>query len=234
MSASPSQSTRDPVLDLRSILDSVSSTCLGGEPVPADLAALWRAQLTDDTELLDAFEIVLLDDPDPEEMFAGFGEGDGVEPAAAAAFARMAAQVRVVAEALDGSLIGYWVGEGAAVHGLAVRPVASSPLVLIDGDGQFELCAMTFAEAMLQWTDPEEPDDFAEVGDALSRLGCPTDATDHDAVWAKLADFEEPNGLVLGYLVEARLAAAEPASSDTAAEPPSPHTGAGPTPATPR
>jgi hypothetical protein len=181
------------------VLAEVSHSCLRGDAVPADLAALWRAQLDDDTDLLDAFELFLLDGVHDEELFAGFQESDGVEPAAAAAFRRMAEQICVVAEVLDGSLVGYWVGEEPR------RPVAQSPIVLIDREGQFELCATTLAEAMLQWTEDDEPDDFAEVAAALRSLGCDVGVADHHAIWDRVAAFDEPNSLVLGYLVEERM-----------------------------
>ena len=181
------------------VLTGVRATCLRGDPLPSDLAVLWQAQLRDDTELLDAFEFVLLEGIPHDELFGGFHESDGVEPAAAAAFSRMTEQLCIVAEVLDGSLVGYWVGEEPR------RAVAESPVVLIDGHGQFELCAMTLSEAMLQWTDNEEPDDFEEVAAALKALGCEVTVANHQEVWEKVTGFDEPNSLVLGYLVEERL-----------------------------
>ncbi len=183
--------------ELESILADVSTYCLGGEPVPQDLSALWRAQLNDNTELLDTYELSLFEFID-ENLFDGFGVEDGVESAVAGAFARMVDQVRWIGEILDGSVMGYWVGEQR-------RPVAESPIVVCDPDGQFELGAMTLAEYLLDCTDPDDDEDFTEVRDALEALGVRVVVRSHDDIWDRLEGFDDPNAVVMGYVVEERM-----------------------------
>jgi hypothetical protein len=183
--------------ELESILADVSTYCLGGEPVPQDLSALWRAQLTDDTELLDAYELTLFEAID-ESLFEGFGVEDGIEAPVAAAFQRMVDQVRWFGEILDGAVIGYWVGEQR-------RRIDESPIVVCDPDGQFELGAMTLGEYLLDCTDPEDLDDFAEVRDALEALGVRVVVRSLDEIWDRLEGFDDPNSVVLGYVVEERM-----------------------------
>ena len=50
--------------ELRETLKALSADVLRGEPVPDDLAALWRAQFADEVDLLDAYEMVLLEGED--------------------------------------------------------------------------------------------------------------------------------------------------------------------------
>ena len=183
--------------ELSDALANVSAQCLGGEAVPDDLAALWRAQFDDDTDLLDSYEMALLDAVEPE-LFDGFREADGVEPAAARAFERMATQIRWVAEILDGSLLGYWVGEER-------RRVGDSPVVVCDPSGQFELGARTLVEYLLDCTEPDDPDEFNEVADALADLGIDVPAQSHQEIWNRLDGFDDPNAVTLGYLVEERM-----------------------------
>jgi hypothetical protein len=185
------------VSDLSEALANVSAQCLRGEAVPDDLAALWRAQLDDDTDLLDSYEMTLLDAIEPE-LFDGFREEDGVEPAAARAFERMASQIRWVAEILDGSLVGYWVGEER-------RRVGESPVVICDPSGQFELGARTLAEYLLDCTEPDDPEEFSEVAEALAELGIDVPVRDHQEIWDRLAGFDDPNSVTMGYLVEERM-----------------------------
>jgi nucleotide-binding universal stress UspA family protein len=190
-----------PSNELQNVLDEVSQSCLGGQPVPEDLAALWAAQLLDDTDLLDAYEMTLFEAAD-EDILDGFRVEDGVEPAAAAAYERMAQQVRWIADVFDGSLIGYWVGDQR-------RPVADSPIVIVDADGQFDLGGRTLADFLLEQTDPEDADDFNDVRNALEAMGVAVRVKDHEEIWSRLADFDEPNELVMGYLLDARMRAGE-------------------------
>lgn len=187
--------------ELQDVLDEVSSVCLRGQPVPEDLAALWAAQLRDQTDLLDAYEMTLFEGAD-EDILEGFRAEDGVEPAVAAAFERMAAQVRWVADVFDGSLIGYWVGEQN-------RAVADSPIIIVDAEGQFDLGGRTLADFLLEQTDPEDPDDFNDVKNALESLGIIVRVRNHDEIWERLDGFDEPNALVLGYLLDERVRAGE-------------------------
>lgn len=187
--------------ELHDVLAEVSENCLDGEPVPDDLAALWGAQLRDEVDLLDAYELTLLDAID-DDLFEGFREEDGVEPAVARAFFRMANQIRWVADVFDGSLIGYWVGEQR-------RRIADSPIVLVDPDGQFELGGRSLAEFLLEQTDPDDPDDFNEVVSALEELSVPVRVRNHDDIWNRLDGFDDPNGIVLGYVIEERMRAGD-------------------------
>jgi hypothetical protein len=183
--------------DLQAVLADVSTYCLRSADVPSDLAALWRAQLTDNTDLLDAYELTLFEAID-EDLFEGYGVEDGVEAPVAAAFDRMVRQICWIGEVLDGSLIGYWVGEQQ-------RPVAKSPIVVCDPEGQFELGAMTLAEYLLDCTDPEDTEDFVEVRDALEALGVHVGVRNHDEIWDRLEGFDDPNAIVMGYVVEERM-----------------------------
>ena len=187
--------------ELNDVLDEVSRNCLGGQPVPDDLKALWAAQLRDDTDLLDAYEMTLFEAAD-DDILEGFRVEDGVEPAAAAAFERMSTQIRWIADVFDGSLIGYWVGEKN-------RPVADSPVVIVDPEGQFDLGGRCLAEFLLEQTDPDDPDDFNDVRNALEALGVVVRVRDHDEIWIRLEGFDEPNQLVLGYLLDERMRAGE-------------------------
>ena len=197
----------DHTRELAETLARVSQNCLSGQPIPVDLAALWRAQLSNRTELLDAYELVLFDHPDDFDALDGFRTSDGVEAAAAQAFERGVHEVCFVAEAYGG-LLGYWVGEG-------LRRIDESPVVFLDAEGQFELCALTFAEALLQWTDPDDPEDVAEVLSAFEDLGIDPVARSHEEIWERLddrSDLEELSAVVLGYQVEARMLGREGSS----------------------
>ena len=187
--------------ELQTVLHEVSQNCLGGQPVPDDLAALWAAQLRDDTDLLDAYEMTLFEGAD-DDILEGFRVEDGVEPAAAAAYERMANQVCWIADVFDGSLIGYWVGDQR-------RSVADSPIVIVDPDGQFDLGGRTLADFLLEQTDPEDSEDFNDVRNALEALGVAVRVKDHEEIWARLAEFDEPNQLVMGYLLDERMRAGD-------------------------
>jgi hypothetical protein len=185
--------------ELRETLRALSDEVLRGEPVPDDLAALWRAQFADDVDLLDAYEMVLLEGDDRRDLFADFTTENGVEPAIARAFERMTSQVRWVAEVFGGEMLGYWVGDRGE------RRVADAPVVRCDVEGQFELAGRTLAEALLEGTDPEDPDDVNDVVMEFRRLDVPCAVDNHDAIYARIDSFEDPNGVVLGYVVEERM-----------------------------
>jgi hypothetical protein len=183
--------------ELEQVLAEVSANCLRGEPVPADLAALWAAQMRDDVDLLDAYEMTLLEAID-DDILDGFRVEDGIEPAAARAFERMSAQVCWVADVFDGSLIGYWVGEQQ-------RSIEESPLVIVDPDGQYELAGRNIGEFLLEQTDPEDEDDFNEVLRAMEALHINVRVRNHEDIWNRMDGFDEPNSIVMGYLVEERM-----------------------------
>jgi hypothetical protein len=180
------------------VLRRLSEEVLDGQGVPEDLKTLWRAQLSGDTELLDAYEMVLLEDLTTDDVMEGFRVEDGVEPAAAFALERTVDQIRFVAEAMDGSLLGYWVGDPA-------RSVADSPVVVFDNDGQIELAGRTIAESLIGWTDPEDPDETTEVCEELRALGIRLTADTHERIYARLSSFDDPNQQTLGYMIEERM-----------------------------
>jgi hypothetical protein len=179
--------------ELREILDLVSEEALGGRPVPADLAALWAAQINGDTDLLDAFELVLLDAMSSDEALEGFRVEDGVDVAAALALEAVVSTIGFVAEALDGALLGYWFG------------VASAPVVLFDSAGQLELLGATLAEALIALSDPDDDEEVAEVVAGLHDLGVPCASTNHDEVLDRVHGVPQPNDAVLNALMDARL-----------------------------
>lgn len=185
--------------ELRETLKALSADVLRGEPVPDDLAALWRAQFADEVDLLDAYEMVLLEGEDRDDLFPDFTVENGVEAPVARAFERMTSQVRWVAEVFGGELLGYWVGDQGE------RRIADSPVVRCDTEGQFELAGRTLAEALLEGTDPEDPDDVNDVVMEFRRLDVPCVVDNHDAIYARIDAFEDPNGTVLGYVVEERM-----------------------------
>jgi hypothetical protein len=179
--------------ELTEILNVVSEDALGGRAVPPDLAALWRAQLDGDTDLLDAFELVLLDAMSPDEALDGFRVADGVDDAAAEALESVVSTIGFVAEALDGALLGYWFG------------VPSAPVVLFDSNGQLELLGATLAEALVALTDPDDDEEVAEVVTGLHDLGVPCAATNHDEVLDRVQGVAQPNDAVLSALMDIRL-----------------------------
>ncbi len=185
--------------ELRATLKALSADVLRGEPVPDDLAALWRAQYAEEVDLLDAYEMVLLEGEDADDLFTDFTVENGVEAPIARAFERMTTQVRWVAEVFGGELLGYWVGDRGE------RRVADAPVIRCDTEGQFELAGRTLAEALLEGTDPDDPDDVNDVVMEFRRLDIPCVVDNHDAIYARIESFEEPNGIVLGYVVEERM-----------------------------
>ncbi len=185
----------DPVPDeeLTEMLNMVSEEALGGRDVPIDLAALWKAQLDGDTDLLDAFELVLLDSMSSDEALDGFRVEDGVDEAAAAALESVVSTIGFVAEALDGALLGYWFG------------VPSAPVVLFDSAGQLELLGATLAEALVALSDPDDDEEVAEVVAGLRDMGVPCAANNHDDVLARINGVAQPNDAVLTALMDRRL-----------------------------
>jgi hypothetical protein len=179
--------------ELTEILNMVSEDALGGRAAPPDLAALWKAQLDGDTDLLDAFELVLLDSMSSDEALDGFRVEDGVDEAAAQALESVVATIGFVAEALDGALLGYWFG------------VPSAPVVLFDSNGQLELLGATLAEALVALTDPDDDEEVAEVVAGLRELGVPCEANNHDEVLDRVHGIAQPNDAVLSALMDIRL-----------------------------
>jgi hypothetical protein len=178
-------------MNLKRVLGRVSKNCLRGQPVPADLQALWKAQLAGAADLLERVELTLVDRLD-EEFFEGYREEDGVPPASVRAHCRMFEQIAFFARTMDGGLLGYWLGEQN-------RPVAEAPVVELDSEGQYELKGTNVAEYLLLWTDMDEPEEFAEFRQWLAGHGITTDVKNHKAIWKKLKPFGDPNALSWRY-----------------------------------
>jgi hypothetical protein len=173
----------------------LSTELFQGGSVPSDLAALWAAQERDDTDLLDAFELVLIIGLDTEDVVAPFVEDPGSDEAALAGLRRLLDEITFVAEALDGTLLGYWT------------PKDASELVVVacDSYGQLAVQGRTFAEALLSLTDPDDPEEYAEVVEGLRAYGIEPAASTRDDIVHRCAGVPEPNEVILGYLLEARL-----------------------------
>ncbi len=144
--------------------DAFSAQRLGGEPVPEDVKAL----LAHADELLERTGIEL----NWQKNWAPWSDTSYLS-AADRANPDMMANVRAIAEVCgliafvaaheDGEYFGYWRGPSR-------RPIADSPLVRLDNEGQFYLCGgSTFAEAVLGQTYGDEQ--FAELRVWLTSLG---------------------------------------------------------------
>lgn len=183
--------------ELDKVLAMVSEEVLGGRPVPPDLAALWAAQLSGDTDLLDAFELVLLDSMSADEAMASFADDPDADLGAIEALASVVSSIGFVAEALDGALLGYWFA------------VPSAPVVLFDANGQLELLAATLSEALVALADPDDDEEVAEVVEGLVALGAPPVGKNHAEVLARVEGIAQPNEAVLSALLDVRLRMAE-------------------------
>lgn len=160
----------------------LSRNCLRGQPVPADLEALWKAKLGNNADLLDEREFELVDELD-EDFFEGYQEGDG-PPYCLRAHQRMFEQIAFVARTMDSGTLGYWLGEEK-------RTVAESPVVELDSEGQYNLKGTGVAEYLLQLTDSQ--DEFAEVRAWLAERGIQVNVESVKEIWAKLRAFNDPN-----------------------------------------
>jgi len=202
---SDSTSAPEPNLDPEeaALVAEISDDCFGGDPVPPDLAALWLAQERGDTELLDSFELVLLSGIDPTEVMAPFADDPESDPVAVAALGRFLGEVVLVAEALDATLLGYWTPPLDA----SVPADGSDRAVVIscDGAGQVAVQGSSMGEALVALTDPDDPDEAAEVVAQLARLGIEVSARTVDAVLESIDGVPDPNEVILGYVLEARL-----------------------------
>jgi hypothetical protein len=131
----------------------------------------------------------------PEDALGPLVDDSGSDPAALEALRRLLAEVTLVAEAMDGLLIGYWLPPKAS----------ETVLVGIDDHGQVSVLGRTFAEALIGLTDPDEPDEAAEVVAELRALGIEPLAETVQAVLGRIESIPEPNEVVLGYLLEVKL-----------------------------
>jgi hypothetical protein len=124
---------------------------LGSEPVPPDLLVL----LQNAGELRRRTGITFSSAPDwsPWLDTSYLSDADRRNPdimASVRAIQKVSGLVAFVAEFEDSEYLGYWRGPER-------RPVASSPLVVLDNEGQFRLCAGScFAEALLERMYDEE------------------------------------------------------------------------------
>jgi hypothetical protein len=174
---------------LKTVLSRVSANCLHGQAVPDDLRSLWQAQLDGDDFLQD-HEFTLVDHLD-EEFFEGYDENSGAPEYSVRAYKRMFEHIAFVATTMDGGRLGYWLGEGG-------RPVADSPVVELDNEGQFELKGANLAEYfLLQFGD--SPEEFSEIRDWLVGLNIPVGASSQKEIWAHLEGFDSPNELSRRY-----------------------------------
>jgi hypothetical protein len=96
--------------------------------------------------------------------------------------------IAFVAELEDSEYLGYWRGPTG-------RPIASSPLVILDNEGQFRLCAGScFAEALLERIYDEER--FGTLKAWLQSLGISIPQNSIDD-FAYRGDQDDPNALSL-------------------------------------
>lgn len=178
-------------MNLEQILSQVSKNCLRGQPVPHDLALLWKTQLDGD-QLLTGFFPVQFVHETGDSFFEGYRESDGIPVHIAEAYRKMFEQIAFVAKTEDGALIGYWLGEEA-------RPVAQSPVVELDNEGQFSLKGISIAHYFLEMTDMDSPQEFSKVKNWLEKFGIPVSVRNHDEIWALTEHFDDPNELSWSY-----------------------------------
>jgi hypothetical protein len=172
-------------MDLEATLDRVSRNCLRGQPVPADLRALWEVRLRGDADLLEGVELTLVDEVG-QDFLAGYGEATGAPAYCVRAHRRMFEHIAFFALAMDGALLGYWLGEGK-------RPVRDAPVVELDSEGQYALRGTSVAEYLLQFSDSAE--DFAVIRDWLVARSIPVTVQSRQDVCDKLKAFDDPNAL---------------------------------------
>jgi hypothetical protein len=153
--------------------DALSKRRLGGEPVPKDLAFLLAH--ADALAKRTGIELNWEKEWAPWSDTSYLSAADRANPdimANVRAIADVCELIAFVAAHEDGEYYGYWRGPGK-------RPVAESPVVRLDNEGQFNLCAgSTFAEALLEQTFDEEQ--FGELRDWLRSLGVTVGAETQD------------------------------------------------------
>lgn len=167
----------------------------GNDVVPADLISVWLAQQADHTDLLDSFELILMLGLESVDVLGPLADDPGSDAAAIAALGRLLDEIVFVAEAMDGMLLGYWLPPGQA----------DRVVVAVDEHGQVSLQGRTFVEALIAFTDPDDPDEAAEVVAELAQMGITTASNTVQEVLDRIEALPEPNEIVLGYLLEARM-----------------------------
>ena len=144
------------------IVSEFSTNRLDGQPVPDDVKIL----LAHGDELAERTGIELNGDSGwaPWLDTSYLSEAERADPYIAAnvrAIAEVCKSIAFISAHEDDEYFGYWRGPDN-------RPIASSPLVKLDNEGQFSLCGgATFAEAVLA----EGCSDFDEMRDWLQSLG---------------------------------------------------------------
>jgi hypothetical protein len=181
-------------MDLEATLARVSRNCLRGQPVPADLAALWKAKLEGHADLLDGLELTLVDDLSGD-FLAGYGDATGAPAPAARAHRRMSEHIAYCALTMDDGLLGYWLGEGN-------RPVGDAPVVEVDGEGQYQLRGSSVTEYLLRFAG--SPAEFEEFRAWLANHGIAVTTGSRADVDARLKRFEEPDAQYRRYEEEER------------------------------
>ena len=167
----------------------------GNDVVPADLISVWLAQQADHTDLLDSFELILMLGLESVDVLGSLADDPGSDAAAITALGRLLDEIVFVAEAMDGMLLGYWLPPGEA----------DRVVVAVDEHGQVSLQGRTFVEALIAFTDPDDPDEAAEVVAELAQMGITTASNTVQEVLDRIEALPEPNEIVLGYLLEARM-----------------------------
>ena len=167
----------------------------GNDVVPADLISVWLAQEADHTDLLDSFELILMLGLESVDVLGSLADDPGSDAAAITALGRLLDEIVFVAEAMDGMLLGYWLPPGEA----------DRVVVAVDEHGQVSLQGRTFVEALIAFTDPDDPDEAAEVVAELAQMGITTASNTVQEVLDRIEALPEPNEIVLGYLLEARM-----------------------------
>ena len=153
-------------MDSSEVFSRFSINRLDGEPVPDDLRILLPHR--DELAVRSGVRLELDEDWTAWLDTSGLGEALRSDPDALANLRARAEVCRLTAfVAVDGvsQYLGYW-------RGPTRRKVASSPLVVLDDDGQFHLCvSLTFAEAVLERAYGREG--FQDLRDWFQSLGIP-------------------------------------------------------------
>ena len=151
-------------MDSDAIVREFSANRLGGDPVPDDLRRLLphRDELAD----LTGIELGWEKDWAPWLDHSYLRPEEYADPGIAAnirAMAEVSAHISFIAQEEDAQWFGFWRGPQRL-------PLAKSPLVFLDNEGQFNACvASNFAECVLEHTWGE--DRFNAVRDWFGSLG---------------------------------------------------------------
>lgn len=175
-------------------IDNVSRDCLRGQPLPVDLNLLWQANLKDEQPWEDFVVFALFDKLDTKSLI-GYTKADGLDDQEIVACQRMFSHIAFVGAKEDGELVGYWLGHKN-------RPIAASPIVELDTEGQFHLRGRNLAEYLLSCVFEEE--DYIALLSVLADLRI---SVGHESLSDLLDSFDElefefgsPNRLLERYL----------------------------------